>query len=45
VKFKSDSSININKFFAEVFSNIADEEKMNVLHCLDTILNAFNKKA
>lgn len=35
----------MDQFFAEVFSNIPDEEKMNVLHCLDTILNAFNKKS
>ncbi|MDO9492213.1 MarR family winged helix-turn-helix transcriptional regulator [Acetobacterium sp.] len=32
-------------FFAEIFSNLPDNEKMPVLHALEVILNAFDKES
>nr|WP_320025397.1 MarR family transcriptional regulator [uncultured Acetobacterium sp.] len=32
---------NNNAFFADIFTNIPDDEKMNVIHALDVILAAF----
>lgn len=36
---------NNNAFFADIFTNIPNGEKMNVLHALDVILAAFDKES
>ncbi|TYC84503.1 MarR family transcriptional regulator [Acetobacterium wieringae] len=36
---------NNDTFFADIFDNIPNEEKMNVLHALDVILAAFDQES
>jgi len=39
-RFKSNDT-----FFADIFDNIPNDEKMNVLHALDVILKAFDMES